>query len=81
MDLNSVKLKYYPFMINQDICNESCNVVYDLSTKICFPNKSKSVNFKITNKVTRIIELKALAKHISIFHASVHANMILQHVI
>ena len=36
IDLNSIELKYYPFMINLNKCNGSCNV---LSPKICVPKK------------------------------------------
>ena len=43
----------------------SCNTVDDLSTKICVPNKTKSVNVKDFNMVTRIYEAKTLVKHIS----------------
>ena len=51
-------------MIILDECNGSCNVVDGLSTKICVPNKTKSVNVKIFNMVLRIIETKTLVKHI-----------------
>ena len=30
LNLNHVVLNYYPFMINLDKCNESCNVLNDL---------------------------------------------------
>ena len=37
IDLNLIESNYYIFMICLDKCNESCNVVADLSTKIiCF---------------------------------------------
>ena len=66
VDLNPVKLKYYPIMINLDKCNASCHAVDNLSTKICVPNKTKSINAKILNVITRIIEKKkTLVKHIS----------------
>ena len=35
----SIELKYYPFMITLDKCSGSCNLVNDLSTKICDPTK------------------------------------------
>ena len=38
IDLNPVKLNYYPFMIGVDRCNGSCNV---LSPKICVPKETK----------------------------------------
>ena len=36
ININPIQLKYYPFMISMHKYNESCNVVNDLSTKICF---------------------------------------------
>ena len=35
IDLNPIELNYYPFVISLDKSNRSCNVVYELSTKIC----------------------------------------------
>ena len=52
-------------MISLDKCNESCDSVDDLSCKICFPNKTKSVNVKVFNMITKINETKTLIKHIS----------------
>ena len=39
IDLNSIEIKYYPFIIILDKCNGSCNV---LSPKICTPKKQKT---------------------------------------
>ena len=39
IDLNSIELNRYPFMITWDKCNGSCNSVDDLSANICFPSK------------------------------------------
>ena len=36
--------EYYPFMVNLDTCNVSCNTVDDPSARICVPNKTKNVN-------------------------------------
>ena len=36
IDLNSVELKYYPFMVSLDKCSGSCNSANDISTKICY---------------------------------------------
>ena len=52
-------------MISLDIWNESCNVADDLYTNICIPSKTKDVNVKACNLVTRINEAKTLVKHIS----------------
>ena len=44
VDLNPVKLHYYPFTIGLDKSNWSCNAVNDLPAKICVPSKTKDVN-------------------------------------
>ena len=41
IDMNSVELKYYPFMINLNKSTGSCNV---LSPKICVPKETKNIN-------------------------------------
>ena len=46
IDINPAELNYYPFMIILDDGNGNCNVVDDLSTKICVPSKMKDVNVK-----------------------------------
>ena len=40
LDINSIELNYYTFIIILDKCNGNCNVVDDLSTKICVPSES-----------------------------------------
>ena len=60
--LKPIELKYDAFMINLDTCNGSCNVVDDLSTKICVPSKTKDVNVKVFNMITGINEAKILVK-------------------
>ena len=47
IDLNPVKINYFPFAISLDKCNGSCNAVDDLSKKICVPSKTKSINVKV----------------------------------
>ena len=64
IDLNPVKLNYYPFMSKIDKCNGSCNVVDDLSMKIYLLSETKDVNVKVFNQITRINEVKTLVKHI-----------------
>ena len=63
--LNPVELKYYTFLINLDKCNGSSNFVDGLSSKLCVPNKTKSVNFNVFNVITKINKAKTLIKHIS----------------
>ena len=64
VDFNFGVLKYYPFMINLDKSNVSCNAVDDLSTNLHVPDKTKRVNVKVHNMTTRINESKTLMKHI-----------------
>ena len=53
-DLNPIQLNYYIFMISLDKCNGSCNVIDDLPTKLCVPNKIKGINAEVFNIITRI---------------------------
>ena len=62
IDLNPVKLKYYPFMIILDKCSGSCNV---LSPKICVPKETEDRNVKAFNMIINKNEPKSKAKHIS----------------
>ena len=39
IDMNPVKLKYYPFMISLNKCSGSCNI---LSPKLCVPKETKT---------------------------------------
>ena len=65
IDLNSVQLNYYPFMIGLVIYDGSCNAFDDLSIKVCVPSKTKHVNVQAFNMTKRINETKTLVKHIS----------------
>ena len=51
IDLNPDKynqgLCNYPFMVNLDRCNTSCNNLDDTSVKIFVPNKRKDVNLSV----------------------------------
>ena len=58
IDLNPIKLNHFPFMISLRKCNGSCNVVYDLSIKICVPRKTKDANVKVFNMRTTINKAK-----------------------
>ena len=58
IDLNLVELNYYPFMTNLDQCSGNFNFVDDLSTKICVPSKTKDVNVKVLNMITKKMKLK-----------------------
>ena len=49
-DLNTVDLKYYPFMISLDKCTGSCNVLFP---KICVLKETKDINVKSLNMITQ----------------------------
>ena len=55
-NLSPVELKYYPFIISLDKCNESCNA---LSPKIYVPKETKDINVKVShNKIRSRMQLK-----------------------
>ena len=62
IDLNPVELKYYPFIISLDKCNESCNV---LSPEICVLKEKNDINVKVFNMITNKNEAKAMTEYIS----------------
>ena len=61
----SQEFHYYPFAVKLDRCVRSCNTLNDLSNKVCVPNKTEDLNLRLIKMVTRINELKTLAKNIS----------------
>ena len=65
IDSNLIGLNYYPFIVILDKCNGSCNAISDIARKICFPSKTKNVNVKEFNTITRTVEAKMLVKRIS----------------
>ena len=58
-------LYYYLFAVNLDRCVESCNIINDLSNKVCFPNKTEDLNLGVFSMIAGINEFKTLRKHIS----------------
>ena len=64
IDLNSIELNYYPFLISLDKCNGSYNADDDLSAKIYVVCNAKNINLKVFHMITRINESKTLVKHI-----------------
>ena len=50
IDLNPGKhnqgLRQYPFMVNLDRCDGSCNTLDDPLIRTCVPNKTENVNLK-----------------------------------
>ena len=71
--LSHVELNYYPSKISLDKFRGRYNVPDDLSTKISVPSKTKDINVKLFNMITRINEV--------IFNAIVNANAMAQYVI
>ena len=53
------------FAVKLDRCIGSYNTLNYLSNKACVPNKTQDINLSVLNMLTRINELKTLAKHIS----------------
>ena len=60
----SQEFHYYPFAVKLDRCVGSCNIVNDISNKVCVPNKTEDLNLSVFNIIIRINESKTLAKHI-----------------
>ena len=61
----SQEIGYYPFAVELDRCLGSCNTLYNLSNKLCVPNKTEDFNLCEFSMITGINELKKLTKHIS----------------
>ena len=58
------ELRYYPFAVKLVRCVGSCNILSDLSNKVCVPNKTEGLSVHIFNMITGKIESK-IAKHVS----------------
>ena len=46
IDLNTIELKYYPFMISLDKCSGNCNNLSEISGRICVANKTEKAKCK-----------------------------------
>ena len=71
IDLDPIELKYYPFTINLDKCNRSCNSVNDLSRRVYVPSKTKDVNVKVFDMKTDKNEEKTLVKQMIVNENSI----------
>ena len=60
IDLNPFELNIY-----LDKCSGNCNATDDLSTKRYVSSKTKDINFKLFNTITRINEAETLIKYVS----------------
>ena len=56
---------YYPFKVKLGRYVGSFNTLDDLSSKVCFPNKTEDLNLSELTIITRINQSKTLTKHIS----------------
>ena len=82
----SQKFHYYPFAVKLDRCVGNCNTMtynlsdntYDLSNKLCIPNKTEDLNLSIFNIISGINKSKTLK---SIFHVNVNVNLMEKNVI
>ena len=45
-------------MVDWDTCNGSCNDIYDLSDRICAPNKAEDVSLVVFNMIKKINKKK-----------------------
>ena len=61
----SSEFHYYPFVVNLDRCDGSCNNHDKLSNKLYVSNKTKDFNLFVFNMITGINESRTLIKHIS----------------
>ena len=54
-------------MVNLDRCNQSCNILDDLSNKICVSYKTKNLNLSLSgfDMITRINKSETPPKHVS----------------
>ena len=52
--MNTVKkrLHYYSFAVKLNRCAESCNILNDLSDKVCIPDKTEDLNINVFNMIT-----------------------------
>ena len=48
----SQELRCYPFTVNQSRCVGICNILDDLSSRVCVPNETKDSNLHVFNMVT-----------------------------
>ena len=55
----------YPFVVNLDRRMGSCNILNDLSNRVCVPNKTENLKLSVFDMITGINETKILTKHIS----------------
>ena len=50
----SQESRYYLFSVNLEICAGSCFTLYNLSCRVCAPNKIEDLNLNVFNMITGI---------------------------
>ena len=65
IDLNPAELNLYPFMISLDKCDRNYIDFDNLPIKVCVQRKTKCVNVKVVNMITRINESETIVEHSS----------------
>ena len=64
----SQEFHYYSFSVKLDRCVGSCNILNDLSNKVCIPNKTEDLNLSVFNMITGINDIKKGIKDIKKRH-------------
>ena len=62
IDMNPVKIKYYPLVISIDKCTGNCNVLFP---EIFVPKETRDMHVKAFNMVTKKNQAKPMTDHIS----------------
>ena len=61
----SQELHYHPFAVKLDSCVGSCNILNDLSNKVCVSNETEDSNLSVLGMITEINESKSFTKRVS----------------
>ena len=61
----SQKLHYYPFLVELNKCDGSCNTRNNLSNKAYVPKRTEDLNLSVSNIITGTNESKTSTKRVS----------------
>lgn len=78
VNLNPIKLKYYPVLISLDKFNGRYNVADDLPTEICVRSEIRDINVRVFDLITKINEAETL---VNVSHVILHEKTMMQHMI
>ena len=56
-------LCYFPLALNVDRCFGTCNILNDLSNKVCIPNETEDLNLNVFKIIPGVNESKTLREH------------------